>query len=125
MVNFRNYNIRPSIAPVYGPAGVGRAMLPVFVRSRRGFRFSLRRLMNFVQHPMPARAARPMEQRVFTFAEHAGDAAVGIVVGSSLHGPIDYKRAAHHGVAVYETPVAAIPAAIAVVAHHEVTVGRN
>ena len=74
---------------------------------------------------MPASAAGKMEQRMRETAKRAHEATISIVFGRGVDRPINYERAAHDRVAIDETPVAAVPAAIAIVSHYEITIGRN
>src|SRR5271169_3214564 len=81
--------------------------------------------MDFVEHAVPAGAGGEMEECIGEAAECACHAAVGIVFRGGGDRPINYKGAAHDGVAIDEAPVAAVPAAVAVISHHEIAIGRN
>jgi len=79
-------------------------------------------LVDFAEHAAPARARGEVQERLADAAKGAEKAAVGVVAGGGLHGPVNDHGAAHDGVAVNEAPVAAVEAAVAIVTHDEVVV---
>src|SRR5262249_24001123 len=52
-------------------------------------------------------------------------AVLRVIIGRCFHRPIDEKRPPHDGVAIDETPVAAVGTKIAIVAHGKKFVGRH
>jgi hypothetical protein len=81
--------------------------------------------MHPVEHAIPTSAAGKMEQRICEAAKHARESAVSIVFGCSGYRPINYEWAAHDRVAIHKTPVAAVPTAVAIISHHEITIRRD
>ena len=74
---------------------------------------------------MPAGAAGKMHQGFADAAQGAGEAAVGIILRGGLDRPINQDGTAHDGVAVHESPVAAIQTAVTIIAEHEIMIRGN
>src|SRR5580693_6120510 len=88
--------------------------------------FEKRRLMHRAEHAAPARSRRQMRRCLKNPRQTRPESACAVVVAAGeVHRPIDQKWAAHNGVAIDETPVAAVLAAIAIVAHRKKLVGRH
>src|SRR5580704_14544371 len=81
--------------------------------------------MDLVHHTPPARARRKMQKILSYGAQRSGDPPIRVVLRRGVHGPVNHYRAAHDGIAVHEAPIAAVPAAIAIIAHHKITISRN
>ena len=81
--------------------------------------------MHGVEHAAPAGACREMHQSVEDADDALGEGGLSIVGAVRIDGPIDQKWAAHDGVAIDESPVAAVEAVIAIIAHGEIFVWRH
>src|SRR5437868_5380508 len=83
------------------------------------------RLMNSMQHPAPACAGGQVRQSVKHSTQALSESRLPVISRSRVHRPINQKRAAHDGIAVNKTPVAAVKAVVTVVAHCKISSGRN
>src|SRR6266403_3685479 len=83
-------------------------------------------LMHRMEHPAPSRPRGQVHQRLENTGQTRPEGAVpGVVAALCVHGPINQERTPHNGVAVHESPVAAVLAVIAIVAHGEILSRRN
>src|SRR6266403_4085546 len=82
-------------------------------------------LMNSMEHPAPACAGGQVRQGVKHAAQALSKSRLPVISRSRVHRPINQKRTAHDGVAVNKTPVAAVKAVVAVVAHCKISSGWN
>ena len=79
--------------------------------------------MDLAKHAVPARAAGQVSDRFLDTVDGAGNAAVAVVPGGGVHRPVNQHGTPDDGVAVHEAPVAAVPAAVAIISHHKVVFG--
>src|SRR4029079_7700956 len=78
-----------------------------------------------VEHPVPARPREEMgEHRDQALHRRAG-ALILVILAFGLVRPVDHERLALDVFARQEPPVAAVLRIVAVVAHHEIVVGRH
>ena len=81
--------------------------------------------MDFAKHAVPAGATGQVHERLGDSTQGSGYAAIRIILGCGLDRPINQNRAAHDGVPIDESPIAAVQAAIAVIAQYKIMVARN
>src|ERR1700683_4314844 len=81
--------------------------------------------VNLPQHAVPTGSAGKVDQSILDAAKSAEQTAVIIILSRRLNGPVNHHGAAHDGVTIHKTPVAAIPAPVAVISHHEEMIGRH
>src|SRR5438445_2743332 len=77
-------------------------------------------LMNGPQHSAPTSALRQVQKGVDHTFQPLKKAALPVIRTASLDRPINQKRPAHDGVAVDESPIAAVEAVIAIVTHRKI-----
>src|SRR5258708_24430050 len=83
-------------------------------------------LMYGMEQPAPSRAGRQMHQRPQNAGQSRPEGAISAVVGAlGIHRPVNQKGTPHDGIAVHESPIAAVLTVIAVVAHGEILFGRD
>src|SRR6202043_2965506 len=82
-------------------------------------------LVHGVQHPAPTRSRRKMQERVKDSAQPLPKGTWVVVGGARFDRPIDQERPAHDGVAIDESPVAAVGTLVAIVTHGKVFSRRN
>ena len=80
---------------------------------------------HFVEHPMPSRSRTEVNQRVSQPADSRAERFVlrHLVIG--IERPVNRDGRAHDRVAIHETPIAAVPTAIAIVSHREILIRRH
>ena len=77
--------------------------------------------MDGMKHSAPARSRREMRERLNDAGQSRPEGAFpAVVTAFRFHRPINQKGPAHDGVTIDESPVAAVEAAIAIVAHRKV-----
>src|SRR5439155_23070231 len=81
--------------------------------------------MNGVEHAAPARAAGQMDEGVHDAQKPLPETALAIIGAIGLDGPINQKRPAHNGIAIHKSPITAIEAVVAVIAHAKVLAWRD
>src|SRR5437868_11319472 len=81
-------------------------------------------LMNGVEHSAPASAGGQMYQRVEDTAQALHKSGLAIVRGGRIHRPINQEWATHDRAAVHKSPITAIQAMIAIIAHREIASRR-
>ena len=81
--------------------------------------------MDQAQHAVPASLGAQMHQSLYQTVKYARGITRSIIAGSRLHGPINQNGPANDGIAPNKTPIAAVPAAVAIIAHREIFVIGN
>src|SRR6202522_4901025 len=66
-----------------------------------------------------------MHESLTDAVQDAADAAVGVILGSGLHRPVNQDGAPHDRIAVDESPVAAVEAAVAIVSQNKIVIRRH
>src|SRR5579863_4003188 len=78
-----------------------------------------------MHHTPPARARGKMQKILYRGPQRSEKVSPGVICRSSCNGPVNHHRPAHHGAAIHETPIAAVPTAIAIISHHEIIIRWN
>src|SRR5215831_1682494 len=78
-----------------------------------------------VEEPFPSRPGEEVRHDGAQALDRRAEPLVDVILAPGLVRPVDQQRASLHVVARQEAPVTAVLRVVAVVAHHEIAIGRH